>query len=105
MQGKCGSEGNSNALHRVTHVNTIVPRITAARYVDGFAVWLRFADALEGVVDLSGDLAGPVFEPLRDQSLFAQVVLHPEIKTLVWPNGADLAPEFLYARLKGLAAA
>jgi hypothetical protein len=46
-----------------------------------------------------------MFEPLRDQTLFAKVVLHPEIKTLVWPNGADLAPEFLYARLKGHAAA
>lgn len=83
----------------------MLPRITAARYVDGFDVWLRFADGSEGIFDLSGDLSGPIFEPLRDQTLFAKVVLHPEIKTLVWPNGADRAPEFLYARLKGHAAA
>ncbi|MEQ1581528.1 MAG: DUF2442 domain-containing protein [Steroidobacteraceae bacterium] len=83
----------------------MLPRVTAARYIDGFAVWLRFADGLEGVVELSGDLSGPIFEPLRDQALFSKVVLHPEIKTLVLPNGADLAPEFLHARLKGHAAA
>lgn len=83
----------------------MLPRITTARYLDGFAVWLRFADGVEGTVDLLDDLAGPIFEPLRDQALFSQVVLHPEFKTLVGPNGADLAPEFLYARIKGHAAA
>lgn len=83
----------------------MLPRIIAARYVDGFAVWLHFADGAEGTIDLSADLAGPIFEPLRDQALFAQVLLHPELKTLVWPNGADLAPEFLYERLHGTVAA
>ena len=83
----------------------MLPRIIAARYVDGFSVWLRFADGSEGTVDLSTDLSGPIFEPLQDQTLFAQVKLHPELKTLVWPNGADLAPEFLYSRLKGPAVA
>lgn len=77
----------------------MLPRITAARYVDGFTVWLRFADGSEGTVDLKSELAGPMFEPLRDQSVFAQLILHPELRTLVWPNGADLAPEFLYERL------
>ncbi len=83
----------------------MLPRITAARFVEGFSVWLRFADGSEGTLDLSTDLAGPMFEPLRDPSLFAQVMLHREFKTLVWPNGADFAPEFLYSRLKGHAAA
>lgn len=32
---------------------------------------------------------------LRDKALFAQLRLHPELRTVVWPNGADLAPEFL----------
>ncbi len=83
----------------------MLPRITDARYVQGFAVWLRFADGSEGIVDLAADLAGPIFEPLRDPLFFARVVLHPELKTLVWPNGADLAPEFLYERLRGPEAA
>jgi hypothetical protein len=37
-----------------------------------------------------------MFEPLKDMTLFAQVAIHPELETVTWPNGADLAPEFLY---------
>ncbi|TMH94965.1 MAG: DUF2442 domain-containing protein, partial [Betaproteobacteria bacterium] len=42
----------------------------------------------------------PIFEPLRDVALFRRFVVHSELKTLVWPNGADLAPEFLRAAIK-----
>ena len=78
-------------------------RIAEARYVRGYTVWLRFSDGSEGTVDLAGELTGPVFEPLKDQQVFSQVTLHPELRTLVWPNGADLAPEFLRARLRAAA--
>jgi hypothetical protein len=37
-----------------------------------------------------------MFEPLKDVTLFAQVAVHRELETVTWPNGADLAPEFLY---------
>jgi hypothetical protein len=74
-------------------------RITSARYLGGHSVWLRFSDGLEGTVDLSRELAGEVFEPLRDEAFFARGTLHPELHTLVWPNGADLAPEFLREKL------
>lgn len=77
----------------------MLPRITYARYTGNFSVWLRFSDGLEGTVDLSRDLAGEVFEPLRDVAYFARVELHPELRTLVWPNGADFAPEFLREKL------
>jgi hypothetical protein len=77
----------------------MLPRITSAKYAGDFSVWLRFNDGLEGTVDLSRDLAGEVFEPLRDMAYFAQVELHPELHTLVWPNGADFAPEFLRDKL------
>lgn len=77
----------------------MMSRITAAEYVGGFTIWLRFDDGLEGEVDLSQELDGPVFEPLRNVEFFRQVQLHPELKTLVWPNGADFAPEFLREKL------
>jgi hypothetical protein len=81
----------------------MLPRITAARYVNGFVVWLRFGDGSEGTVDLSQELVGKIFAPLRDQKFFSQVTLHPELRTLVWPNGADFAPEFLKAKLRAAA--
>ena len=74
-------------------------RIAAARYANGYTVWLRFVDGTEGIVDLADELNGPMFEPLRNVALFSQVKFHPELRTLVWPNGADLAPEFLRSKL------
>ena len=77
----------------------MLTRITSARYLRDHSVWLCFSDGLEGPVNLSRDLAGEVFEPLRDEAFFARVALHPELHTLVWPNGADFAPEFLREKL------
>lgn len=70
--------------------------VTEARHVDGYRLWLRFNDGVAGEVDLEGRLFGEVFEPLRDPELFRQVRLEPELDTVVWPNGADFAPEFLH---------
>ncbi len=78
----------------------MLPRITNARYVSDFRIWLQFSDGVQGEVDLSSELNGPIFEPLRDVAVFRQVRLHPELRTLVWPNGADFAPEFLRAHLR-----
>ena len=64
--------------------------------MDGYKLWLRFQDGVSGTVDLSAELWGPMFEPLKDKALFAQAAIHPELETVTWPNGADLAPEFLY---------
>jgi hypothetical protein len=70
--------------------------VLEARYVEGHTVWLRFRDGASGEVDLTAALQGPIFEPLRDPGYFKSFTLHPEFHTLVWPNGADFAPEFLH---------
>ena len=71
-------------------------QLVEARYVSDHVVWLRFRDGTTGEVDLGPELQGPVFEPLRDVKIFQQFRIHPEFHTLVWPNGADFAPEFLH---------
>jgi len=71
-----------------------------ARYVRDCVIWLRFNDGLAGEVDLRDELDGPVFEPLRQLEAFQAVYLHPELHTIAWPNGADLAPEFLHERVR-----
>ncbi|MBS0320524.1 MAG: DUF2442 domain-containing protein [Proteobacteria bacterium] len=78
----------------------MLPHVTEARYVGGYIVWLRFNDGSEGEVDLSNELHGPIFEPLRDLGQFRQLAVHPELRTVVWPNGADFAPEFLRSALR-----
>jgi len=72
-------------------------KVIDARYVRDYVVWLRFSDGIEGEVDLCDELDGEIFQPLRDKKLFRTVALHPEWHTIAWPNGADLAPEFLRA--------
>lgn len=73
----------------------MLPRVAEAHYLGGFAIRIRFSDGAEGDVDLTDELHGPVFEPLKDPEYFKQFSIHPELRTLVWPNGADFAPEFL----------
>ena len=79
--------------------------VQAIEYRGGHRLWLRFNDGAEGEVDLAAHLVGPVFVPLRDPALFAAVRLDPELRTIVWPNGADLAPEFLHSLLRSDVAA
>jgi hypothetical protein len=73
--------------------------VQAIEYRGAHRLWLRFNDGAEGEVDLAAHLMGPVFLPLRDPAIFAAVRLDPELRTIVWPNGADLAPEFLHSLL------
>ncbi|HET7314510.1 DUF2442 domain-containing protein [Salinisphaera sp.] len=77
----------------------MIPKVKEARYIQEYKLWLRFSDGKSGVIDLSRELWGPMFEPLKDSSIFRQVEVHPELETLSWPNGADFAPEFLYKQV------
>lgn len=75
--------------------------IRDVEHLGGFRLRLAFADGLVAEIDLAEKLAGavgPVFEPLRDPAFFAQVAVDPELGTVVWPNGADLAPDALHER-------
>ncbi len=74
--------------------------VLEARYIDGYVVWLRFRDGTAGEIDLAPTLKGPVFEPLREVEFFRRFSIHPEFHTLVWPNGADLAPEYLHDHVR-----
>jgi hypothetical protein len=73
--------------------------VVEVRYVREYVLWVRFQDGTCGEVDIQPSFKGPVFEPLRDVAYFKQVRVDPEIGTIVWPNGADVAPETLYDRV------
>ena len=70
--------------------------VTSVEVLDGYRLRLGFEDGTTGDVDLTDELWGPVFAPLTDRSLFAQVSVDDASGTIVWPNGADFAPEWLY---------
>ncbi len=63
-----------------------------------YVLLVTFADDLQREVDIEPVLFGEMFEPLRDSSLFSKVDVDLVLGTVVWPNGADLSPEFLRHR-------
>lgn len=78
----------------------MILHVTEANYLKDYQLLLKFNEGLEGVVDLSQQLWGAMFEPLKDKALFSLVKLDTELDTIVWSNGADFAPEFLHTLVK-----
>lgn len=74
----------------------MIMRITDSAVCGSGLLQLTFNDGTRKTVDVSPLLNGPVFEPLRDPHYFARVQLDRVCGTVVWPNGADFAPEALY---------
>lgn len=74
----------------------MMPEINKAVYLHDYVIHLCFAGGMVGNVDLADDLYGDLFEPLKNVELFKQFFVHPDFHTLCWPNGADMAPEYLF---------
>jgi len=76
--------------------------VTSVEVLHDHVVRLGFSDGCVGELDLGPDMWGPIFEPMAaDYAEFCKVAVNPEIGTIAWPNGADLAPEVLHLEAKG----
>ncbi len=51
-------------------------------HLGGHRLMVSFSDGAEREVDLSGELDGPVFEPLQDEAVFAEAYLDEETRTV-----------------------
>jgi hypothetical protein len=74
-------------------------QISSVSHLGEYRLRVGFVDGTFRTIDLGPKLAssvGPIFEPLRDVAFFAQVSVDPEIGTVVWPNGADIAPDVIH---------
>ena len=78
----------------------MILHVKEARYLRDYVIWVKFNDGLEGEVDLGRELTGEIFGPLKDKKIFMSFKVDPVLETIVWENGADLAPEFLHDNLK-----
>src|SRR3982751_2292638 len=76
----------THPIHRVESFKRIAP----------YTLCVRFEDNTEQVIDFQPVLRGELFGPLQDVALFNQVRVDPEVRTLVWPNGADFDPATLH---------
>jgi hypothetical protein len=67
---------------------------------DPYLLNLKFDDGIEGTLALNELVKFEgVFAPLRDPGEFRKVQVHPELRVVCWPNGADLDSDGLYACL------
>jgi hypothetical protein len=73
-------------IYKVRSVKTVAP----------YTLRVGFDDGTEQTIDFRPVLAGELYRPLRELSLFNQVKIDPEVHTLVWPNGADFDPATLH---------
>jgi hypothetical protein len=85
---------NSNIEIRIA---ALILRITPAAVAGPTSLRLTFNNGEERTVNVTPLLNGAIFEPLRNPQFFAQVRLDPVCGAVVWPNGADFAPEALHA--------
>jgi uncharacterized protein DUF2442 len=81
-----------------------IVHVTRVEVIGDHRLYLGFEDGSGGEVDFSDRDWRGVFEPLRDATYFGLVKVDPELGTIVWPNGADIAPETLYERAVSAAA-
>jgi Protein of unknown function (DUF2442) len=78
----------------------LTPDITAATVVRHGVLRLEFADGLTADLDVLERMRGPVFADARTPAGFENVTVDTETGTIVWPGGADLAPDTLYVRAR-----
>src|SRR5262245_29992230 len=78
----------------------MLTKVTTLEKLGGLRLRVRFSDASEGVHDFAAMVqeSGSALEPLRNEEYFARVFL--EFGAPTWPNGFDIAPEWLPARWK-----
>jgi hypothetical protein len=70
--------------------------VIGAEVIGDHRLRLTFEDGIVGDVAFDSKEWQGVAEPLADPSFFARVRVDPEIGTVTWPNGYDMAPEPLY---------
>jgi len=74
----------------------MILHVIDAKYLEDYRIEVSFNDGKKGIVDLSQSLQGSVFSPLKNKKIFSQFKFDRELDTIVWPNGVDVAPEYLY---------
>ncbi|MFA5454233.1 MAG: DUF2442 domain-containing protein [Sulfurimonas sp.] len=77
-----------------------------AKYIDNFSLFVKFNDGKEAVIDMEDYIKSKqentIFAPLKELDNFKTVTLNKDIDTIVWANGADIAPERLYEMMENL---
>jgi hypothetical protein len=70
--------------------------IKDVKYIECYKLMITFDNDKKKIIDLDGHLENGIFKALKDLSYFKTVRVDHELDTIVWDNGADISPDFLY---------
>jgi hypothetical protein len=73
-----------------------IHKVRSFEIVSRYTLRVSFEDGTAQTIDFQPVLAGELYGPLRDVDLFNQVGIDSDVRTLVWPNGADFDPATLH---------
>jgi Protein of unknown function (DUF2442) len=73
-----------------------IHRVTSVELIGTYELRVGFEDGSSREINLEPILEGEIYGPLRDPGLFARVGVDAEVRTIVWPNGADFDPAILH---------
>lgn len=70
--------------------------VKQVKYISEYKLFITFENNLRKIVNLEGHLEKGIFKPLKNLSYFKTVRVDQDLDTIVWDNGADISPDFLY---------
>jgi hypothetical protein len=76
-------------------------RVVSCRAEQGYRLWVRFEDGVEGHVYLGNLLEISAFRLWRDMDEFFKVSVDTDAATATWAGGIRLDPEVLYQDIVG----
>ncbi|NGX48615.1 MAG: hypothetical protein K940chlam5_00203 [Candidatus Anoxychlamydiales bacterium] len=72
--------------------------VVEVKVIENYKLFLRFENDVQGEVDITKIVPFKgIFSKLKDKEYFATVYVNKELGTIVWDNGADLSPSYLYS--------
>ena len=73
----------------------------AVKALEGYRIWIKFDDGVEGELDLSHHAGRGVFKAWEDRAFFEAVEV-PDYPAISWPGELDLCGDALYMELTGM---
>ncbi len=70
------------------------------RTLPNYRIWVKYADGMQGEVDLSYLVGKGVFSIWNDRKKFAKVRIG-ETGELIWDDDVDLCPDSIYLKISG----
>jgi Protein of unknown function (DUF2442) len=78
-------------------------KVKTVNPLPGYKLEVELRNGRKGIFSVEDRLFGPIFEPLKDWKNFSTVSVD-DFGVICWPNGADLAPEFVSDKVQAVKA-